>query len=72
MSRPPRAFITELLKTHQVSDANFAAAKSRFGEKGIVDMIALSGWYSMVSMALNVDRYPTAQPELNPLASPLP
>jgi len=66
------SFITELLKTHQVSDANFAAAKARFGEKGIVDMIGLSGWYSMVSMALNVDRYPTAQPELNRLASPLP
>jgi 4-carboxymuconolactone decarboxylase len=65
-------FITELLKTHQVSDANFAAAKARFGEKGIVDMIGLSGWYSMVSMALNVDRYPTAQPELNPIATPLP
>jgi 4-carboxymuconolactone decarboxylase len=65
-------FITELLKTHQVSDANFAAAKARFGEKGIVDMIGLSGWYSMVSMALNVDRYPTAQPELNPVANALP
>jgi 4-carboxymuconolactone decarboxylase len=65
-------FITELLKTHQVSDANFAAAKARFGEKGIVDMIGLSGWYSMVSMALNVDRYPTAQPELKPVATAVP
>jgi hypothetical protein len=26
----------------------------------------------MVSMALNVDRYPVAQPELKPLANPLP
>ena len=65
-------FITELLKTKQVSDAAFAAARTRFGEKGVVDMIGLSGWYSMVSMALNVDRYPTAQPELKPLAEPLP
>jgi 4-carboxymuconolactone decarboxylase len=68
-------FITELLKTRQVSDPTFAAAKDRFGEKGVVDIIGLSGWYSMVSMALNVDRYPMAngaQPELKPLANPIP
>jgi 4-carboxymuconolactone decarboxylase len=68
-------FITELLKTHQVSDATFATAKARFGEKGVVDIIGLSGWYSMVSMALNVDRYPLtngAQPELKLLANPIP
>jgi 4-carboxymuconolactone decarboxylase len=68
-------FIAELLKTRQVSDATFAAAKDRFGEKGVVDIIGLSGWYSMVSMALNVDRYPLAngaQPELKPLTNPIP
>jgi 4-carboxymuconolactone decarboxylase len=65
-------FTSELLKTKQVSDATFAAAKTRFGEKGVVDMIALNGWYSMVSMALNVDRYPVDQPDLKPLARPLP
>jgi 4-carboxymuconolactone decarboxylase len=65
-------FIVELLKTRQVSDTTFAAAKDKFGEKGIVDIIGLSGWYSMVSMALNVDRYPAAQAELKPLSNPLP
>jgi 4-carboxymuconolactone decarboxylase len=65
-------FTRELLKSKQVSDATFLAAKNRFGEKGVVDMIALNGWYSMVSMALNVDRYPVAQPELKPLEKPLP
>jgi 4-carboxymuconolactone decarboxylase len=65
-------FIVELLRTKQVSDPTFLAARNKFGEKGVVDMIGLSGWYSMVSMALNVDRYPVAQPELKPLANPLP
>jgi 4-carboxymuconolactone decarboxylase len=65
-------FTTELLKNKQVSDAVFAAAKSRFGEKGVVDMIGLNGWYSMVSMALNVDRYPVDKPDLKPLDHPLP
>jgi hypothetical protein len=41
-------------------------------DKGVVDMIGLGGWYSTVSMALNVDRYPVATAELKPLANPLP
>jgi 4-carboxymuconolactone decarboxylase len=65
-------FIVELLKTRQVSDATFLAAKTRFGEKGVVDIVGLSGWYSTVSMALNVDRYPASPAELKPLANPLP
>src|SRR5262249_18809726 len=65
----------ELLTTHQVSDATFKTAKDKYGEKGIVDMIGLSGWYTIVSTALNVDRYPLGagvQPELKPLENPLP
>jgi 4-carboxymuconolactone decarboxylase len=68
-------FITELLKTRQVSDATFNAAKEKFGERGIVDIIMLSGWYGLVSMALDADRYPMAngaQPELKALANPIP
>jgi 4-carboxymuconolactone decarboxylase len=68
-------FIDELLTTHQVSDATFQAAKDKFGEKGVVDMMALSGWYGIVSMTLDVDRYPLpsgAKPDLQPLEYPLP
>jgi 4-carboxymuconolactone decarboxylase len=68
-------FMTELLKTRQVSDSIFAATKEKFGERGIVDMIGLAGWYTTVSLALNTDRYPLApgaQPELKPLANPIP
>ena len=67
--------IDELLTTHQVTDATFKAAKDKFGEKGVVDMIGLSGWYSLVSMVLNVDRYPMPDgvpPGLKPLENPLP
>ena len=67
--------IDELLTTHQVTDATFKAAKDKYGERGVVDMIGLSGWYGLVSMSLNVDRYPLAQgvqPELKPLENPLP
>ena len=64
-------FCTELLNTKQVSDATFASAKNALGgERGVVDLIAVTGWYNIVSMLLNVDRYPVAdgtQPELKPL-----
>ncbi|SRR5579883_333450 len=78
MSAPMEAaynFVTELYKTRQVSDATFQAAKDKFGERGVVDIIGLTGWYNLVSEALNVDRYPLGdgvQPELKPLANPFP
>jgi 4-carboxymuconolactone decarboxylase len=51
-------FCTELLEGHEVSDASFAAVKDRFGEKGVVDLICTLGYYGLVSMTLNVNRYP--------------
>src|ERR1700730_9685312 len=68
-------FIDELLTTHQVTDATFKPAKDTYGEWGVIDMMGLSDWYCLVSMALNVDSHPLAQgvqPELNPLQDPLP
>lgn len=67
--------IDELLTTHQVTDATFKAARDEYGERGVVDMVGLSGWYGLVSMLLNVDRYPLppgVQPGLRPLENPLP
>jgi 4-carboxymuconolactone decarboxylase len=63
-------FATELLRTHEVGDATFKAVKDKFGEKGVVDLIGVMGYYQLVSMLLNVDRYPLpagAKPELQPL-----
>ena len=51
-------FATELLETKNVSDATFKSVKDKFGEKGVVDIIGVMGYYQMVSMFLNVDRYP--------------
>jgi 4-carboxymuconolactone decarboxylase len=60
-------FSTELLNTKQVSDATFEATKKAFGERGVVDLIGVIGYYQLVSMVLNVDRYPLpdgVKPEL--------
>ncbi|HEX5228820.1 MAG TPA: carboxymuconolactone decarboxylase family protein [Bryobacteraceae bacterium] len=63
-------FCTEILNTHHVTDATFQAAKDKFGERGVVDMIGVVGYYQLVSMLLDTDDYPLpagAQPELKPL-----
>jgi 4-carboxymuconolactone decarboxylase len=63
-------FCHELLYTRQVSDKTFDAAKAKFGERGIVDLIGVVGYYNIVSMALNTDRYPlpdSMKPELQAL-----
>jgi len=63
-------FCTELLNTRQVADSTFAAAKQAFGERGVVDLLGVTGYYQLVSAILNVDRYPLpagATAELKPL-----
>src|SRR5436190_2948324 len=63
-------FATELLNTKQVSDNVFKVTKDKFGERGVVDLIGVMGYYQLVSMLLNVDRYPLpagAKAELPPL-----
>src|SRR5262245_1449392 len=63
-------FATELLNTKQVSDPVFQAVKDKFGERGVVDLIGVMGYYQLVSMLLNVDRHPLpagAKQELLPL-----
>ena len=47
-------FCTELRATRRVSDATLAAAIALLGEAGVIDLIAVSGYYDIVSMTLNV------------------
>lgn len=68
-------FVTELLNKKQVSDIYFYDAKDQLGEKRIVDLIALVGFYQTVSMMMNVDRFPLSanqKPELETAAKSLP
>lgn len=59
-------FSTELRERRRVSDATFSAAVKLLGEKGVMDLVAVMGYYDLVSMVLNVDRYPL------PPGAPLP
>jgi 4-carboxymuconolactone decarboxylase len=47
-------FCVALHRTRQVDDAAFNRALVLFGEQGVVDLIGVSGYYTAVSMTLNV------------------
>lgn len=51
-------FCTELNQEKSVSDPTYKRAADMFGERGIMDLIGACGYYTMVSMVLNVDRHP--------------
>jgi 4-carboxymuconolactone decarboxylase len=51
-------FCTELLQNRSVSDATYARAVAKFGERGILDAIGLSGHYQLIAMVLNTARTP--------------
>jgi len=63
-------FCTELHRDISVSDAAYAAALDAFGERGIVDLLGVSGYYTLVSMVLNVDRHPLPAGVSAPLRDP--
>ena len=49
-------FSRELHETHGVTDATYKRVLDRFGERGAMDLIAVNGYYVLVSMTLNVNR----------------
>jgi 4-carboxymuconolactone decarboxylase len=58
-------FTTQLRRDHSVDDATYAKALEKFGEAGIVDLIAVNGYYDVVSMTLNVAHVkPPAEAEM--------
>jgi 4-carboxymuconolactone decarboxylase len=51
-------FCTALHTTHAVDDALFDRAVAAFGDRGVMDLIGVSGYYTLVSMVLNVAEIP--------------
>ena len=54
-------FCQELQANHCVCDATYARALERYGEQGTIDLVALTGYYSLLAMVMNTTR--TALPE---------
>jgi 4-carboxymuconolactone decarboxylase len=47
-------FLDELCRTRTVSDATYQRTVGMFGEKGVIDLIGIHGYYSLLAMILNV------------------
>jgi 4-carboxymuconolactone decarboxylase len=62
------AFARECLARGEPSDASFAALRDRFGLPGVLDLIAVAGYYSLVAIILNTARVPVPEGVAPPLA----
>jgi len=60
-------FMSELRKRRRVSDGKYAAVQQQFGDQGVVDLVALSGYYDLVSMTLNTAQVRPSEPGPLPL-----
>jgi len=61
-------FLDELTRTRNVSDATYQRAVGLFGERGVIDLIGIHGYYSLLAMILNVTHTSDGvEPELPPL-----
>ena len=48
------SFTTQLHRDHAVDNETYASALKMFGEQGVMDLVAVNGYYDLVSMTLNV------------------
>jgi len=60
-------FVTELRGERKVGDATYGAAQKLLGDQGVVDLIALSGYYDLVSMTLQTAQVPAPEDGALPL-----
>jgi len=64
-------FSNELNDFHSVTDRTYARMVAKYGEQGMMDLVGLNGYYSMISMVLNVGRTPLP-PGNTPALKPFP
>jgi 4-carboxymuconolactone decarboxylase len=63
-------FTRSLLQTGTVAASLHAAVSARWGARGVVELTALIGYYSMVAMTLNVHEIPLPDGAAPPLVLP--
>ncbi|MGC4084672.1 MAG: carboxymuconolactone decarboxylase family protein [Vicinamibacterales bacterium] len=64
-------FCDELHRNKSVSDVTYARAVTTFGEQGVIDILGISGYYTMLAMVLNTARTPVP-PGHTPALLPFP
>jgi 4-carboxymuconolactone decarboxylase len=51
-------FCTELFASKRVSDASYDPVLQRFGEQGVVELVAVMGYFGLLAMMMDVARTP--------------
>ena len=59
---------TELFNTQRLSDARFAEAVASLGEAGLIEVIGIIGYYTLIGNTLNVFQVPVPAGETPPFA----
>ena len=59
-------FVSEMVATKRVSNATFERAKKELGETGVIDLVGIVGYYSLVSVTLNAFELPLPDGEKVP------
>jgi 4-carboxymuconolactone decarboxylase len=65
-------FCDELLRTKGVSETTYRRAVQKFGEAGVIDIVAVAGYFTTVSMVMNVAHTPPPLDAGVPPLLPLP
>jgi 4-carboxymuconolactone decarboxylase len=60
-------FCVETLRHGQPGDRAYAAVEARFGKQGVLDMLAICGYYGLLATVLNTARIPLPDGEPEPL-----
>ena len=61
-------FVTELLVNKGASDPTYARTVAKFSEEGVIDIIGIVGYYSLLGMVMNVARTTLLDARPMPLA----
>ena len=56
----------EIFRTQRLSDESFGEAIAAFGERGVVEIISIIGYYTLIGNTLNVFQVPLPQGEKPP------
>jgi 4-carboxymuconolactone decarboxylase len=61
-------FLMELHHNQSVSDETYGRTVSKLGEQGVIDLVGVTGYYTMLAMIMNVARTPLPPWNQPPLA----
>jgi 4-carboxymuconolactone decarboxylase len=55
------SFVTEIMRNKRVSDASYERIVKLFGEKGVIDITGVVGFYTTLAMVMNTTRHELPQ-----------